>query len=907
MRVRLAIVLLLLISLVLVPAGLYIATPQLFSWQAAKLLDKLGCQQSSAEFERPQWNRLTARNLRLEHCPALKIGKLQATTLELEFSPLELLRTQQLKSFHIRGLTLMADLSMGSAASDDARDRTGLPLPGQLMQRLPVGEISLELQQLRLRLPERQSAEGSIQQSPELSGQLKLTPSGFSARLQSGGGMEMPLQLNLDWSPDNHFSFSTDQQQQPVYRLQGQLQTARGQLSAQGTDQADLTRLIPLLRHLDLLSGLPPNWQLKGRSESHWQLQMPLSPSGQLATESIQLNQQLSLQLQQDGGNHSLQAGNLSLKALLEWQRHQLHWRLLPDSRATLSLRSGTLPHPALASHWQLQSADNLSGSLRWQQMPRLDSTAGALLIEPLSDKSEQTARLQSHIRLSDFHWQPDNSWAHFTADLARQDVHIDLIRLRQLSVRTSGTLAVGGRFISLNLDSGSYLSVNQLNQPDLELRQLNLVTDSPLQLHTAFVSEHWSLSPLRVNLAGGQISSGALSASSLAGHLQMQSTSKEATQLRGNLQVRVQQPGWQDWSIPTLQLASPWRLQFPQLDFSLATSIADSGVAVTGSGKLNLQSQRLDSTWRLAPAAIPALTALIPVRHQELRQALDIRDGQLSGTATFARRTKNGTLRWQAEGDLGITGVSGTARNWQVRSAIAAVQFAAASDELPQAHGIVRIAELQGPLTLSDMGTGFSLRPGDIGTDGHWQLMLHSPTLRLLGGRVQSRPVSLQLPELKGSARIRVENLDLQQILALQPGKEVLGNGRLSGQLPVTIDGDQIRVRDGRISARPPGGMLAWRPAAGNAAAAGNYGLAIAMEALSDFRYHQLDLGIDYQPDGTLVLDTALKGSNPNWQNGQPVDFNIRIEQNLLKLLKALQFSGSLSEKLDQKLQLRN
>ncbi|MCW8884619.1 MAG: YdbH domain-containing protein, partial [Motiliproteus sp.] len=164
--------------------------------------------------------------------------------------------------------------------------------------------------------------------------------------------------------------------------------------------------------------------------------------------------------------------------------------------------------------------------------------------------------------------------------------------------------------------------------------------------------------------------------------------------------------------------------------------------------------------------------------------------------------------------------------------------------------------------------------------------------------------PVSLQLPQPNTKSRVFLSNIDLEQLLALQPKAEIAGSGRLNGELPVSFNGSGLHISNGIINAQPPGGHLSYTPPDGMTAAASNYGLDLALKALDDFNYHHLSLGISYQPDGTLLLDTHLKGHNPKWQQGQPIDFNIRIEQNLLKLLQALQFSDKLSEGLDKRIQ---
>jgi len=77
-----------------------------------------------------------------------------------------------------------------------------------------------------------------------------------------------------------------------------------------------------------------------------------------------------------------------------------------------------------------------------------------------------------------------------------------------------------------------------------------------------------------------------------------------------------------------------------------------------------------------------------------------------------------------------------------------------------------------------------------------------------------------------------------------------------------------------------------------------------MAMQILSDFRFKLLHIVADYQPDGELALMIELKGNNPDYEKGRPVEFNFNIEENVLKLLQSLRMADEISESIEKKVQ---
>ena len=76
----------------------------------------------------------------------------------------------------------------------------------------------------------------------------------------------------------------------------------------------------------------------------------------------------------------------------------------------------------------------------------------------------------------------------------------------------------------------------------------------------------------------------------------------------------------------------------------------------------------------------------------------------------------------------------------------------------------------------------------------------------------------------------------------------------------------DGVQVHDGILEARAPGGVLRYRPtpATTQEVTLADSHLSLVLQALSDFHYNTLKLGIQYEEDGTLRLTARLEGKNP-------------------------------------------
>lgn len=80
-----------------------------------------------------------------------------------------------------------------------------------------------------------------------------------------------------------------------------------------------------------------------------------------------------------------------------------------------------------------------------------------------------------------------------------------------------------------------------------------------------------------------------------------------------------------------------------------------------------------------------------------------------------------------------------------------------------------------------------------------------------------------------------------------------------------------------------------------------GDLGLAVA--AFSDFRFDELEARLDGDLTGELAVALHVRGVNPGFQDGRPVELNLNLEARLADLVRAGQASYRVPEAVQEHL----
>jgi hypothetical protein len=214
-----------------------------------------------------------------------------------------------------------------------------------------------------------------------------------------------------------------------------------------------------------------------------------------------------------------------------------------------------------------------------------------------------------------------------------------------------------------------------------------------------------------------------------------------------------------------------------------------------------------------------------------------------------------------------------------------------------------------RGNFSIDHTDTGLRVHGPDLdyiltgyGNSQYW-LQLTPFSLSALDGIIAVPALGFDPLKPDLDTRLAVSAFDLSRILELYPQEGLYGSGVLGGELPIRINGNKVSIQNGHLLSGAEGGVIRYQPSP-EVALMGqqNPGIQLALGALTDLRFELLDLKLDYQPNGDADMRARLKGHNPGWQQGRPVDLNLNIEENLLDLLRTLQLTGRVTDSIDRR-----
>lgn len=209
-------------------------------------------------------------------------------------------------------------------------------------------------------------------------------------------------------------------------------------------------------------------------------------------------------------------------------------------------------------------------------------------------------------------------------------------------------------------------------------------------------------------------------------------------------------------------------------------------------------------------------------------------------------------------------------------------------------------------PLTLTAAGVDVGLPMENlrlefsIGTDG--VLHIAQVSTDILDGKISGTNIAYDPARERNDVLIEFSGLQIERMLDLIEYKGVEAKGAVSGEIPLTITPDGVEVAQGRLEADAPGGSIRYIAAA--TGASGNAGLDLMYQALGNYQYESLTSGIEYTPDGELLFDMKLQGHNPDMRNGQRINLNLTLSDNVPALLESLQAARRIEDFLEAQYQ---
>jgi hypothetical protein len=108
---------------------------------------------------------------------------------------------------------------------------------------------------------------------------------------------------------------------------------------------------------------------------------------------------------------------------------------------------------------------------------------------------------------------------------------------------------------------------------------------------------------------------------------------------------------------------------------------------------------------------------------------------------------------------------------------------------------------------------------------------------------------------------------------------------GVVGGEFPVVFTTGSAEIDNAMLKSVKPG-AIQYSGSPGDAAAQADENSKMLFDALKDFRYEVLEVGLDGNLTGQMLLKLSVLGRNPDVMGGQPFQLNIGIDSALVPLL---------------------
>jgi dicarboxylate transporter DctA-like protein len=325
----------------------------------------------------------------------------------------------------------------------------------------------------------------------------------------------------------------------------------------------------------------------------------------------------------------------------------------------------------------------------------------------------------------------------------------------------------------------------------------------------------------------------------------------------------------------------------------SLDATLEGSHSLTTKSGDVQLNAQITDLAY--------FWTSVTPLlRHFKLLQdEVDIRSGAVRLDTALIGKTYD-IAHWQQRSQLTLENIAGTVNTYDFEGLSLNAGWS----------GIERWkTSTPLELALARLAVGFEIKDIQLHASLPNTTPVAQPRVRIDAFSADMFGGQIRIPEVQhwdfaassNSITVQAKQWQLGELAALQPNAEIRADGVLEGELPLTIANGRVIVKDGYLRALPPGGSIRYNPNDEARALAGsNPELQLALNLLSDFQYQVLSTEVALDKEGNLLLGLSLEGSNPAQYQGQAVNFNINVEQNLDPLLQSLRLSDNLLHEIE-------
>jgi hypothetical protein len=517
------------------------------------------------------------------------------------------------------------------------------------------------------------------------------------------------------------------------------------------------------------------------------------------------------------------------------------------------------------------------------------------LQVSIVSAKNNQ--QLTSGVSKLACHWRQKLSCsADFSLQIEAGKLVIKDYVVKNLKAQLQGRAVLESNDARLEVEAGAAVQAT-LDGESLDVSRFRASTETPLSINYVIDNK-------RVDMAVERI------AMELSGVLQGETT------LSGKIALEDLNLHYRNENLTTQLIVSGNELQLsipgqwlPLLAVNSTVSLDDSILSIKG----QLGSQRdkplvnLDAEYQLLKGSGTASVLVGELEFDNSAQQplsswfsswpfnWDLYSGQLSMHAD---------LIWNSDGDkLILTGSSKQTLN-NLAGVYGDVVFTGLSVQHDlQINGRDNIASLSPAgldIALIDIGLPITDIQATVAIDSlQQQLEVVGLQAQLLGGEVSNKRFIYQA-NADSYLELQMKGIQVEKIVSLAAYDDILATGSIDGVLPISFTDKGISIDTGKFEAELPGGIIRYS----SSNVIDNSAMQLVTEALQNYHYESMISDVTYSPKGDLELSMQLKGQNPTMNEGQKINLNLNISDNIPSLLKSLQGSRVITDILEKQIQ---
>lgn len=486
-----------------------------------------------------------------------------------------------------------------------------------------------------------------------------------------------------------------------------------------------------------------------------------------------------------------------------------------------------------------------------------------------------------------------------------------ELLSAKEAVGGVRGTVKLSRTQIEGVLLPESSVSVKQIRKGTTDIPGVILQVSEPMAIQCGLKALHCSGGPLTAKVQVPTIRIGGRTAHTTQGLLRVEEVNTQGAEWRtqGTLSldgVRLEPGSWAPAS-------SLWRLAFTAdhvgIKADLRVDVPTSAEVVTARVQQPLRGGPGTLHGTIGPISFNRAESRLSRLVMGLPPSTDVVDGTFSGTVEASWSgglgdSSSGMKLTSAAVEMVGNTLSGYHADYLVKglsTKMALRMDGPDSVSMSQPTSLL-VTSIRSGLDISNLGALYQIR---------WRMPDAWPVIDIkdfqcdvLGGKVTSPGLVVELNKPPFSTTFSLHNLDLAKILSVEQQRGLQGTGILNGTVPTTFTSNGVVVTDGVVEAQPPGGILRYISTSTSVTgtAESDRQLQFVEQALNNFHYSLLRVGIRYGETGMLDLSARLEGKNPDLKNTPPIHFNLTVQEHIPTLLKSLRLVEDIQGAIERK-----